>query len=352
MRYKISGLFLMLSCLLLSTAIAFSASQKPATMAELALYKGQDRQQILEEGARKEGKLTFYTTGLMKQAIRPIVDTFQKTYPFIKVEIWGANLATMIARLNEEAKAGVKVCDVVEGSQLVQMFLQEAHMAQPFYSPNIVQMQEEALTEAPDGGYYTVAFRGSGISLGYNTTLIREKDVPKTYEDLLDPKWKGKISLTGSTGGANWMSAPLHVHGEEFVKKIARQNFNIHVESGGALLDMIISGEYALSPTIYDSHVLASKQKGAPVEWLPLEPVPTVLGGIAMPKSAPHPYAALLFVDFEMTKKSAELHKQAGYSNFHREVPALKSYKKYFGPKTMKEASLEVELFNKLFVKQ
>ncbi|MFC1815241.1 ABC transporter substrate-binding protein [Thermodesulfobacteriota bacterium] len=329
-----------------------SAAQTPKTVPELALYKGPDRQQILEEGAKKEGKVTFYTTGVMTQAVRPLVAAFQKRYPFIRTQIWRANIPSIIARLREEYKTGKKICDVVEGSQLIQMFMRESNIAQPFYSPNMVNMKEEALTKSPEGAYYSVAFRGSGISLGYNTTMLSEKDLPKTYQDLLDPKWKGKMAMASGGTGANWIGSMLHDYGEDFLKKIVQQDPDIHVMSGRALLDMIIAGEYGLSPTIYDSHAILSKKKGAPVDWFPLEPVPTVLGAIAMPKSSPNPHAALLFIDFEVTKEGAEIYKAAGYSPFHKEVPAPKAYKKYFGPPTMKEAKRQVDIFNRLFLKK
>lgn len=81
--------FILVFCLLLPI-LTEAAPKRPDTMAELALYKGADRQQILEEGARKEGTITFYTSGILKLAVRPVVDAFEKKYPFLKVMIWRA----------------------------------------------------------------------------------------------------------------------------------------------------------------------------------------------------------------------------------------------------------------------
>ncbi|MFC1817210.1 ABC transporter substrate-binding protein [Thermodesulfobacteriota bacterium] len=328
------------------------AAEKPVTVAELALYKGADRQQILEAGARKEGKLTFYTSGILKQAVRPVVNAFEKKYPFIKVQIWRASSSTVIARLTEEYAGRKKIGDVIEGTQTTFMFLQKHKIAQSFYSPNIVNMVEEAMTKAPKKGFYAVAFRGSGISLGYNTKLISEEELPKTYEDLLDPKWKGKMTVAGSYTGTIWLGTMLHVYGEDFVKKMAQQDFDVHMVSGRAVLDMIIAGEYIFSPTIYDSHAINSKNQGAPVDWVPLEPVPTNIGQIALLRNSPNPHAAMLFVDFELTKKSAEIHKSAGYSTFHKDVPVLKVYKKYFGAEDMQAVKRQQELFSRFFLKK
>ena len=347
-----AGLVFLLTIIWVLSGSTAIAAGKPQTVAELALYKGADRQQILEAGAKKEGKLTFYTSGILKQAVRPVVNAFEKKYPFIKVNIWRASTKPIISRLAEEYRGGKKICDVVEGTQTTHIYIQKTKIAQPFYSPNFDNMHAEALDKAPGGGVYAAAFRGSGISLGYNTRMINERELPKTYQELLDPKWKGKAAVAGSNTGVNWMGAMLHALGEDFVRKMAKQNFDVHMVSGRALLDMIIAGEYAFSPTIFDSHVINSQNKGAPVDWIPLEPVPTNIGQAALPKNAPNPHTALLFIDFEMTKKGAEIHKAAGYSTFHKKVPVLKAYKKWFGPKDMQDIRRQQELFNDLFLKK
>src|SRR3989304_6666169 len=124
--------------------IAVSATKKPTTAAELALYSGPDRQQILEEGAKKEGKLVFYTVGIVNQAVRPVIDAFQKKYPFIKVDIWRAGSNDLLPRLLEEYRAGKHQCDVIEGTQLLSILMHKEGMIQPFYSPNLQSIQEDA----------------------------------------------------------------------------------------------------------------------------------------------------------------------------------------------------------------
>ncbi len=341
-----------LAVALIFTDIALSAPARPTTVAELALYKGADRQKILEEGAKKEGKLMFYTSGILKQAVNPLVDAFQKRYPYIKVEIWRAGSNTLIPRVLEEHKAGKNLFDVIESTQLTQMILQKEGINQPFYSPNLAYIDEGAVIKASGESVFRAAFRESGVGLGYNTKLIRKEQVPKTYQDLLDPKWKRKAAIAGSDTGQNMMGTILVSYGEDMVKRLAQQEFDIHMVSARAVLDMIINGEYLFSPSIFDSHAINSKQQGAPCDWVPLEPVHVNLGQIALSKNSTHPYAALLFIDYELSKEGAEIHKATGYNATRKDVPGVATYKKFYGAKSVEEGAKWDEIFDRLFLKK
>ncbi|MFC1815121.1 ABC transporter substrate-binding protein [Thermodesulfobacteriota bacterium] len=347
-------LYLILTVLSVSvfmfSGYVLSANQRPNTLAELVLYKGNDRQKILEEGAQKEGNLTFYTSGILKQAVRPVVNTFQKKYPFIKVRIWRAGSTTLLPKVLEEHKAGSHQFDVIESTQMTQMALRNSGIIQSFYSPNLINIEEGAITKAPNGGVFQAGFRESGIGVGYNTKLITREQLPKTYHELLDPRWKGKLAITGTLGGRTWVGTMLVAYGEQFVKQIAKQDFDVHFVSGRALLDMVIAGEYPFSPTLYDSHALNSKKNGAPCDWVPLEPVHINLGQIALSKYSSHPHAALLFIDHELSKKSAEIHKDSGYATTRIDVPGRKTYKKFYSMKSKEEAQKWFDLFERLFL--
>ena len=330
---------------------ALPAQKRPATVAELALYNGADRQQILEEGARKEGKLTFYTTHILNKLY---VDAFQKKYPFIKVESWRASTNALLPRILEEHKSARHTVDVIEASQLVMLVTQKMGMLQPFYAPNLAFIEEDAITRAPGEGIFRATMRESGIGLACNTKLIAREELPKTYQDLLDPKWrgKGKVAIGFDTSGRSWMEAMLFAHGEEFVRRMANQNFDLHAVTSRGILDMMINGEYRLSPTIYDSHVSASKKKGAPVDWFPLEPVPVTLSQAALYRYTSRPHSALLFLDFEFSKESAEIMKATGYTSNRKDYAGEKSYKKYYGTETAEAEAKMAELFSRLFVKK
>ncbi|MFC1815901.1 ABC transporter substrate-binding protein [Thermodesulfobacteriota bacterium] len=349
MKKKLYFLVIVLIVAVMFSGVALSATKKPMTLSELALYKGPDRQQILEEGARKEGKLTFYTTNTYA---RHIVNGFQKKYPYIKVTLWRAGTRKFLPRLFEEYKVRKYSVDVLGPSKVAGAVLDEADIYQPFYSPELAYIEEDVIKMSPGGGAFSAGHFQSGVGLGYNTNLIKKNQLPKTYQELLDPKWKGKLAIVGSETGVNWMAAILSAHGEEFLKQIRKQKFDVHMVSGRALNDMIIAGEYAFSPTIFDSHVNLSKKRGAPVDWIPLEPVSSSLNQIALPKHSTHPHAALLYIDFDLSKTAGEIYKAGGYNSPRKDIISLRPYKKYYGFKTTKEVAELADLFDKLFLKK
>ena len=331
---------------------AGAAAKRPTTPAELALYKGADRQQILEEGAKKEGRLILYTTGILNKTVDPKVKVFQKKYPYIKVDIWRAETSNLVAKFFQEYGARRYAVDVVELTQAGEILLEEKKMLQPFYSPNLSSIEDEAIKKAPGGEAFAAGTYESGRVLGYNTKLIKKDQLPKTNKDLADPMWRGKVALAASGSGVNWMGTILNFEGEELGQKIARQNFDLHEVSARAILDMVINGEYVFSPTCTDSHVILSKKKGAPVDWIPLEPVQVNSGQVMLPLYPPNPHAALLFVDFNLSRETGELYRQTGYDSPRKDIPDQKTYKKYYGPESTEQYAKWRDLFSKYFVKK
>ncbi len=345
---RYSRIFFLIALTVLLAGTAQGAVKKPATPTELALYKGADRQQLLEEGAKKEGKLTIYTT----QTEKKIMDAFRKKYPFLKVEIWRAETAPVVSRILEEYRAGVHTVDVMAFTGTGGVIMEEAGILQPFYSPQLAFIEEYALNTAPGGAALTAGHFQSGIGLGYNTKLLTRAQVPKTYQELLDPKWRGKMAMVGSNTGVTWVGGALNLSGEDYVAKLARQEPVVHMVSARALLDMIVNGEYPCSPTIMDSHIARSKQAGAPVDWVPLEPVPSYLGQIMLPKHPANPHAALLFIDFDLSREAGELFKATGYNSPRKDVSGEKSYKKFFGSESTEQVKKWMTVFNKYFLKK
>ncbi|MFC1815115.1 ABC transporter substrate-binding protein [Thermodesulfobacteriota bacterium] len=328
-----------------------SADQKPTTVAELALYKGPDRQQILEEGARKEGKCILYTSGIISASVREVVGAFQKKYPYIKVDIWRASSPKLISRTREEYKSGKYTHDILESSLNAQIVSREIGISQPYYSPNLTNIREGAITKAPSGGVFSASFRMNDVGLGYNTNLISKEELPKTYQDLLDPKWEGKLTIAASGTSINWMATMLEAYGEEFVEKIAKQNFILHSISARALLDLIIAGEYSFSPAAYCPEVKQSKKIGAPIDWIYLEPVYVSITQVSLPKHAPHPHAALLYIDHQLSKEGAEVQEANFYLSSRKDAPSATTSKIFYGAKSAKQVKEWSELFNKLFLK-
>ena len=143
--------------------------------------------------------------------------------------------------------------------------------------------------------------------MGFNTQLIPPAVAPRSLKDLLDPKWKGKMAITSTTTGARWIGNVLETLGREFLDKLADQEVSVQDMAPASLINLVVSGEIPLSPTIFDANVTLAKQKGAPVEWRPLEPVVTTVGSAALLAKAANPHTALLFIDFLLSKEGQQL---------------------------------------------
>jgi iron(III) transport system substrate-binding protein len=280
-----------------------AASARPTTVAQLATYQGSDRQQLLEAGARQEGQLTWYTS-----LAGPIVDRllagFKQKYPFIETESFRAAENELLTKATQEAQAGRQVFDVIETPPAAIRLMQEAGFLAPYYSPALASFPDTAKTPASGGLVDSALVRISYIGFGYNTTLIPESAVPKTVQDLLNPALTGKLALAGTTTGDRWTGSLLHSLGEQRGRELltqlaSQQRPVVHQVSGKALLDLIAKGEVAASPTIFRDHVLqAQVEQTAPVKWAPLEPVVGNAGQGALAAKAPHPHAALLYLDY------------------------------------------------------
>jgi iron(III) transport system substrate-binding protein len=280
-----------------------AASARPTTPAQLAAYQGSDRQQLLEAGARQEGQLTWYTS-----LAGPIVDRllagYKQKYPFVETEYFRAAENELLTKATQEAQAGRQVFDIIETPPTAIRLMQEAGFLTPYYSPALASFPDSAKTPASGGLVDSALVRISYIGFGYNATLIPESAVPKTAQDLLNPGLTGKLALAGTTTGDRWAASVQHGLGEqrgrELLTQIASQQRPVvHQVSGKALLDLIAKGEVAASPTIFRDHVLqAQAEQNAPVKWVPLDPVVGNAGQGALAAKAPHPHAALLYLDY------------------------------------------------------
>ena len=308
-----------LSGLALAAALACGTSlaqAEPKTVAEIAAYTGADRQKVLEDGARREGALTIYSTGTQ---IQPLIERFAKKYPFIKVEM-PRNSSSDAARLVfEEYSAGVYQVDAFELSSYGLVPMRAQGFLQPFSSPEAANYVASAIE--PNHNWISVREGYTGI--GYNPKIISPDEAPKTYQDLLDPKWKGRMAISSLVStAANWVGTMLISYGEDFVRKFATQDIRPYAITGRALANLTISGEAPLSPTTYQSHVEASRAQGASIAWNLPGPVPVTDTAAALAVKAPHPHAAMLFIDFLLSKEGQLMYKDIGYFSSHREFAA------------------------------
>ena len=278
---------------------------KQAANREIYLYQGADREQRLIARAKKEGTLTLYSTMTLEDA-KPLIEAFEKKYG-VKVEMWRGLNQKLVQRAVAEARAGKHMVDVFEGSGHGMEILYREELLEKFYSPAFADIPPEAFPRhghyAPDNFLFLV--------MGYNTRLVKPEDVPKNYEDLLQPKWSGNFGIEASN--VVWFAAVAKAMGEEkglaYFQKLAAMK--PQVRSGHTLMtELVVAGEISLVLTLYNQAVDKYKQRGAPIDWKPLPPAFGRTDGIAVAKRAPHPHAALLFVDFVLSPEG-QLHIKA-----------------------------------------
>ena len=284
------------------------ASAAPQTVAEIANYAGADRQQMLEAGARREGTLMLYATGTQ---IQPLLDRFSQRYPFVKVAMPRASSADVTRKVIEEYGAGLYQVDAYELSSYGLVVLREQGLLQPFTSPELADFEQNTI----EPGRHWVSVRESYLGIGYNTQKISPEAAPKSYQDLLEPKWKGKMAISGSLStSANWLGAMVLALGTDYVRKLGLQDIRVYELTGRALANLTIAGEVPLSPTTYNSHVEASRAQGAPIAWNAPGPVPVTDTSVALALKAPHPNAAMLLIDFLMSKEGQAIYRDLGYA--------------------------------------
>ncbi|HEY4319158.1 MAG TPA: extracellular solute-binding protein [Herbaspirillum sp.] len=283
-------------CLLTTAALAMA--QTPKGIAELSVYAAPDREQVLVEGAKKEGGLTLYTSQQMADT-NPIIEAFEKKYG-LKVTVWRAGPDAVVPRVVNEARARRYAFDVVETEGQALEALQREHQLQLIKSPAIATLIPQALR--PHGEW--VGTRLLMFSLAYNTNLVKKSDLPKTWSDLTDVKWKGKLGIESKDD--EWFSSLMQAMGEDkglpLFRKIVATN-GLSVRKGHSLLtNLVASGEVPLALTVYNARAQQLKEKGGPIDWFVLQPALAQLNGAGVSRYAPHPYAAVLFFDFLLTE--------------------------------------------------
>jgi iron(III) transport system substrate-binding protein len=284
----------------LSTASA--AQTKSVT--DLANYRGADREEVLKAGAKKEGKLVWYTS---LTAHRDIANVFEAKYPGIKVETYRAGPTDLSRRLLTEAEARRGIADLIETTPSTLMLMRDNKLLMPYFSPHLTAFPEESKEAADKTKVYWTTDRESMVSLGYNTNMMRAAVVPKSFAELVKPENRSKIAVSGDTTGVRMLGAMIHAKGEEYVKQLKTLDVKMHMISGGAMHELLAAGEMPMSISIFRNHVLAAHPKGAPTEWVPLDLVPTNAGGVALPAATNNPYAALLFADFLISPEGQKI---------------------------------------------
>jgi len=285
------------AALVLAGVAAASFAQSP-----VYLYRGADREQKLLAGAKQEGTVSLYTSMQLPDSL-PLTQAFEKKYG-VKVSLWRASGEKVVQRTLAEARAARFDVDVVEtdGAQM-EILYREKQLA-PFFSPSLADIPPKII---PAHKHY-VPTRLSLYVLVYNTRLVPPGDVPRSYDDLLNPRWKGKLGLEAAD--VAWFAAVAKAMGREkglaYFGKLAANAPEIR--GGHTLLaELVASGEVLMAPDAHIQGVERLKKRGAPVDWRPLQPAFGQPSSVAVTHRAPHPHAALLFADFILSREGQEV---------------------------------------------
>lgn len=300
------------------------------TVAEIADLTGPDRQKILEEGARKEGEVLWIGGLNQKRARRPLLKAFIKKYPFINAKGIRTGSRKALQRVLAEHRAKTPRVDVINANVVIS--LKKAGLVQDFRTPALDAYPKKE--KDPNRTWATMRYSYHGVA-AYNTNLVSAADAPKTFADLLNPKWKGKMVWGDSaeTGGPFLITYLRRNWGEakavDFIKKLSEQKVVTRTSSVRNILDLVVAGEHhiMISPALH--HVGGARKKGAPIQASMVNPVLARNGYFMLMKTAPHPHAAMLLIDFILGKEAQKILRKARYFPAHPEVEPAKQMRPY-----------------------
>ena len=333
-----------------AAAIAFGAGLARADVPGPAHLAGPDRTQRLIAGAKKEGFLNLYSSAIAEH-MNAVAQAFEKKYG-VRVRLWRGASEEILQRAVTEARGGRFDMDVVETASPQIVAIGREKLLEAVQTPVAAELMRETIIPGePWLPSRLIIFTGA-----YNTQLIPHADLPKTYSDLLSAKWKGKLGIEADDN--NWLMAFCSALGEDkglklFGDIVARNG--ISVRKGHTLMaNLVASGEVPIALTIYYHEVEPLKRAGAPIEQLDIPPVFAFVAGVGVAKRAPHPYGAVLFLDYLLSdgqKILAEHDNVPANLKFQR-LPANLKLSFMDVPKYMSESAKWAKLYKDILAHQ
>jgi iron(III) transport system substrate-binding protein len=323
------------AALAIAPAFGITARAQQAADASAAIVQSEraDREAFLAQGAKKEGEVAVYTS-LISEDLTALSEAFEKKYG-VKVKGWRAGSEKVLQRALTEARANRHDADVIEtnGPELESMYREK--ILQTFNSPHLKSLTPQAIR--PHGQW--VGTRINMFVQMYNTKLVKKDELPRKYADLADPRWKGRLGIEAQD--EDWFATAVKGEGEEAGLRIFRdigKTNGFSVRKGHTLIaSLVASGEIPYALTTYSHGAEKMKQKGAPVDWYAIEPAIGRANGVAIPRSPPHPYAAMLFTDFVLSPEGQKILEKGGYvpANLKVASAAQKLRLKFIDPATV-----------------
>ncbi len=296
-------------CMSLLFALAFSS----AAVAD----------ETLVAAAKREGQVVWYTSQIINQLAQPVADAFAKQYG-IKAQIVRADAAEITLRIINEAKANALQADIFDGTAAAPP-LKRAGLVMA-WQPDIAKTFPHQYVDKD--GFWT-ATNLYIIAPSFNTDLVKRGTEPNVWEDLLDPKYKGKIAVSrgaSTSGGAGLVGTVLHDMGKEkgldFLQKLAGQNVTPIGSSARTVTDQVMQGEFAIGLMMSNNQPVSSARLGAPVDTLKWSSSLAAMNAAAVLKGSPHPNAAKLLLEFLVSEAGQQIFANADYLPVNPAVPA------------------------------
>ena len=327
---------LLLSCFLITAPMASAQAPTPDLFAQ----------------AKKEGRVTWYTTVSIPES-KQLIDLFEKQYPFIKVDLLRSGAGALVNRVVSEYAARNYAADVLQGtaSRGGLTLLKKREILGRYESPEFKYLPPELRDKA---GYWGSTFQNTFV-LAYNKRNVKPDDVPKTYDDLLKPMWKGR-QIINDTDNFEWFDGLLKAWGKDkglvYFRRLAAQE-QIFQRGARGRISLVAAGEAPLTIG-YGPHAQSFVNQGAPIEWVPLEPVVVIINTVSIAARSPHPAAAKLFIDFLLSKtaqlKLRELSRIPSRSDVEADPPRLnKGFKKIVQDLENEGMAESIKLFQQVF---
>ena len=282
-----------------------SSAPAAATNSAVFMMDGPDRETRLREGATREGLVSIYTS-LNTQDSTPLTAAFERKHG-VKTELWRSASERVLQRGATEARAGRFNCDVFETNGPEMEALHRERLLDNFHSPHFADLPPEAF---PSHRQW-IADRFNFFTIAYNTNLVKPEEVPNSYEDLLHPRFVGRIGL--EAGDVDWFGAMVKYMGEEkgLHYFTALAGAKPQIRSGHTLIGQLVaSGEIPIAANIYNHNAERVAVQGAPIRWKALAPTFGRPNSIGLARRAPHPHAAVLFADFVLSREGQEILKR------------------------------------------
>ena len=306
-----------------------------------------ETQEELVAGAKKEGKLVIYASAAAQQ-LQMYIAPFQKRYPFIKTEFFRTGKQKLVTKILFEEQAKQHVADVVHTSVIETNILKKKGALSRYVPSEAASLQP--LYRDPEGIWTSIY--ASGTLMGFNNKQVKRAEAPKTYDDLLLPRWKNGLAIDSNK--IEWFAMVLKLKGRAFMEKLAAQNPKI--QPGNELvLSLLAAGEFPIAAGVYEYSIEDMKTKGAPVDWVGLEPVIIYTVAVSLPSRPPHPNSAKLFIEWLLSKEGQTVINEYGRVPIRDDVESkygkiLKQHKLLMTDVDLGQREVEVnETFRKLF---